>query len=174
MPNNKILVLAGEQATGKTFFSLGLVKRFLDDHEDACIVWYLSEPAVTKKMLVDRGIDPNRFMFIEPETVLDWETQVLKAIEKYKEEEDKPPVMMCLDSLGALASPKELADALEGKNKKDMTRTQLIRGAFRKIEMKLAKVGIPLIVIIILTLRWVNTFPEKCFRVGYDDLYKLL
>ena len=78
MPNNKILGLAGEQAVGKTFFALGIVQHFIDTHKQAGAAWYMSEPAVTKKMLEDRSINPNQVMFAEPQTVEQWRTAVLQ------------------------------------------------------------------------------------------------
>lgn len=146
MPNNKILGLAGEEATGKTFFALGLVRHFMETHDEAAAAWYMSEPAVTKQMLVDREIDPKRVMFAEPQTVEDFRTLGLQTLEAYLGLEEKPPFMMVLDSLGQLSTNKELADALAGNDVKDMTRTQLIRGAFRTLSLKLAKAAVPMIV----------------------------
>jgi RecA/RadA recombinase len=54
VPNNKITVFAGESATGKTFFVLGLVQQFLKDNPDAGVIYYDTEAAVTKEMFVAR------------------------------------------------------------------------------------------------------------------------
>ena len=58
IPDNKILALAGEQATGKTFFSIGVVKAFLESNPDAVVLYFDSEQAVTSDMFKDRGVDP--------------------------------------------------------------------------------------------------------------------
>ena len=55
--NNKITAFAGESATGKTFFVLGVMKAFLESDPDAGVVFYDTEAAVTKSMMEDRGID---------------------------------------------------------------------------------------------------------------------
>ena len=57
LPSNKITALAGESATGKTFFLMGIVKNFLDTNPDAGVIYFESESAITKQMIVDRGID---------------------------------------------------------------------------------------------------------------------
>ena len=58
LPANKITALAGESATGKTFFLMGIVKNFLDSNPDAGVIYFESESAITKQMVIDRGIDP--------------------------------------------------------------------------------------------------------------------
>jgi RecA/RadA recombinase len=143
-PNTKILCLAGEEAVGKTFFALGIVKNFLQN-PDAQAVWYLAETAVPKKMLEERGIDSSRVMYAEPLTVFEWRHHVVKVLDAYMET-TKPPMIMALDSLGALSTEKELEDSAKGDYKRDMTRQQHIRGTFRIIDKKLARAKVPMIV----------------------------
>ena len=57
---NKITAIAGESSTGKTFFSLAVVKNFLDSNPDGYCLYFDSEAAVNKSLLADRGIDLNR------------------------------------------------------------------------------------------------------------------
>ena len=148
MPNTKELMLAGLQSVGKTFFALGICKNFLASNPEAFVVWYLSEPAVTKKMLEQRGIDPTRFIMAEPITVLEWRHHVIKTLNAYMEtsEKDRPPMIMVLDSLGALTTEKELSDSTQGIDKRDMTKQQHIRGTFRIIDKKLARAKVPMII----------------------------
>ena len=54
---NKITAIAGESSTGKTFFSLAVVKNFLDSNPDAYCLYFDSEAAVNKSLLASRGID---------------------------------------------------------------------------------------------------------------------
>ena len=61
LPANKITALAGESATGKTYFLCGIVKNFLDANPDAGVIYFESESAITKQMIVDRGIDANEW-----------------------------------------------------------------------------------------------------------------
>jgi RecA/RadA recombinase len=64
-PANKILELAGEPTTGKTFFALGIAKRFLDERPGSCVIYYDTEAAVSNATLRARGIDPARVIFVE-------------------------------------------------------------------------------------------------------------
>ena len=148
VPNNKAMVLAGESATGKTFFVLGIVKHFLDQYPDAGVIYYDTEAAVTASMMSQRGIDPERVMIGEPETIQQFRTSALKFIDLYMKvpEKKRQPMMMVLDSLGALSTSKEMADSAEGKDTRDMTRQQIIRGTMRTIRLKLAKAGVPLLI----------------------------
>ena len=148
MPNTKILALAGEQAVGKTFFALSICKNFLDKDLNAIVVWYLAEPAVTKRMLVERGIDPTRFLLAEPVTVFEWRHHVLKTLDAYMQtdEDERPPMLMVLDSLGALSTEHEIELSMKGENKRDMSKAPDIKGSFRQIDKKLAKAKVPMIV----------------------------
>ena len=60
IPNNKVLCFAGESATGKTFFALGVVKRFLTDNPSGGVFYFDTEAAVTKDMMEERGVDTSR------------------------------------------------------------------------------------------------------------------
>jgi RecA/RadA recombinase len=148
VPNNKIIAFAGESATGKTFFVLGMMKQFLDDNEDGGVIYYDTEAAVTKEMMVDRGIDTSRVIISEIATVEGFRTHVSRTLDRYMEAAagDRPPMMMVLDSLGQLSTNKETGDINEGKDARDMTRAQLIRGTFRALSLKLARANVPLIV----------------------------
>lgn len=148
VPDNKVTAFAGESATGKTYFVLGVVKSYLDRNPEAGVVYYDTEAAVTKAMMEERGIDTRRVILAEPDTIQKFKTHALKMIDAYeKEPEDKrPPMMFVLDSLGLLSTSKEMEDSLEGKDVRDMTKSQIIKAAFRVLTLKLAKVKIPLLV----------------------------
>ena len=148
IPNNKITAFAGESATGKTFFVMGCVKAFLDANPDAGVMYYDTEAAVTKEMMESRGIDTNRVMISEPQTIQEFRTKALKAIDLYETtpKEKRPPFMFVLDSLGLLSTTKELEDISDGKETRDMTKAQVIKAAFRVLTLKLARAGIPMLV----------------------------
>ncbi len=146
-PNNKSMCLAGIEADGKTFFAISMVKEFLKQHPEGLCFWYLAEPAVTKKMLEDRGLDTTRVAFGEPDTVQEWTSHMVKVLDFYmKDEEKRPPLIVVLDSLGALSTTKELSDASEGKETEDMTKAKKIKRAFRILDKKLARAKVPLVV----------------------------
>ena len=64
IPSNKITALAGESATGKTFFALGMVQKFLNDNPEGNVVYFESESALTPEMIEEREIDKNRFSLV--------------------------------------------------------------------------------------------------------------
>jgi len=146
IPDNKITAFAGESATGKTFFVLGIVRAFLDKNPDAAVVYYDTEAAVTKAMMESRGIDTNRVIIAEPDTIQKFKTHALKMLDAYEKQADRPPMMFVLDSLGLLSTSKEMEDSHDGKDVRDMTKSQVIKAAFRVLTLKLAKVKVPMLV----------------------------
>jgi len=147
MPSNKITAIAGEAATGKTFFALGIVKAFLDKNKDAGVIYFESESALTKDLVETRGIDSKRMVIVPVATVQEFRHQSIKVIDKYLEqgEEKRKPLMFVLDSLGMLSTTKEMEDTAEGKETRDMTRSQIVKAAFRVLTLKLGKAKVPMI-----------------------------
>ena len=148
LPANKITALAGESATGKTFFLMGMCKNFLDENPEAGVVYFESESAITKQMVIDRGIDPNRMIILPVTTVQEFRTQALKVLDRYMQQDVdiRRPMFLCLDSLGMLSTTKEVEDTAEGKETRDMTRAQVLKAAFRVLTLKLAKAKVPMVV----------------------------
>ena len=146
LPSNKITALAGESATGKTFFVLGMVKTFLDENPDAGVIYFESESAITKDMIEERGIDSKRMIIFPVATVQEFRTQAVKILDKYIDDEEKQPMMMCLDSLGMLSTTKEMEDTAAGNETRDMTRAQVLKAAFRVLTLRLGKAKVPMIV----------------------------
>ena len=146
--SNKITAIAGESSTGKTFFSLAVVKNFLDSNPDGYCLYFDTEAAVNKPLLKSRGIDLNRLVVINVVTIEEFRVKALKAVDKYMKMpiEDRKPCMFVLDSLGMLSTEKEIRDALDDKQVRDMTKSQLVKGAFRMLTLKLGQANIPLIV----------------------------
>ena len=145
---NKITAIAGESSTGKTFFSLAVVKNFLDSNPDGYCLYFDTEAAVNKSLLADRGIDLSRLVVVNVVTIEEFRAKALKAVDKYMKMpiEDRKPCMFVLDSLGMLSTEKEITDALNDKQVRDMTKSQLVKGAFRMLTLKLGQANIPLIV----------------------------
>ena len=145
---NKITAIAGESSTGKTFFSLAVVKNFLDSNPDGYCLYFDTEAAVNKALLESRGIDLNRLVVVNVVTIEEFRVKALKAVDKYMKMpiEDRKPCMFVLDSLGMLSTEKEIRDALDDKQVRDMTKSQLVKGAFRMLTLKLGQANIPLIV----------------------------
>ncbi len=145
---NKITAIAGESSTGKTFFSLAVVKNFLNSNPDGYCLYFDTEAAITKSLVESRGIDTSRLVVINVVTIEEFRSKALKAVDIYlkKPLEERKPCMFVLDSLGMLSTDKEITDALNDKQVRDMTKSQLVKGAFRMLTLKLGQANIPMIV----------------------------
>jgi len=146
--SNKITAIAGESSTGKTYFSLAVVKNFLDTNPDGYCLYFDTEAAVNKGLLESRGVDTTRLVVVNVVTIEEFRGKALKAVDIYlkKDEEERKPCMFVLDSLGMLSTEKEITDALNDKQVRDMTKSQLVKGAFRMLTLKLGQANVPLIV----------------------------
>jgi RecA/RadA recombinase len=145
---NKITAIAGESSTGKTFFALAVVKHFLDSNPDGIVIYYDTESAITRSLLEERNIDTHRFVVMNVVTIEEFRVKALQCVDKYMKQDkaDRQPMMFVLDSLGMLSTEKEIGDALIDKQVKDMTKSQLVKGAFRMLTLKLGQADVPLIV----------------------------
>ena len=81
-------------------------------------------------------------------TIEEFRGKALKAVDKYLQMpiDERKPCMFVLDSLGMLSTEKEIRDALDDKQVRDMTKSQLVKGAFRMLTLKLGQANVPLIV----------------------------
>ena len=146
--SNKITAIAGETSTGKTYFSLAIVKNFLDTNPYGYCLYFDTEAAVNKSLLTSRGIDLDRLVVVNVVTIEEFRTKALKAVDIYLKKvlTERKPCMFVLDSLGMLSTEKEIRDTLDDKQVRDMTKSQLVKGAFRMLTLKLGQANIPLIV----------------------------
>ena len=98
---NKITAIAGESSTGKTFFSLAVVKNFLDSNPDGYCIYFDTEAAVNKGLLESRlSIQSlKRVVVVNVVTIEEFRVKALKAVDKYMKmpEEDRKPCMFVLD-----------------------------------------------------------------------------
>jgi RecA/RadA recombinase len=145
---NKITALAGESSTGKTFFALSVVRDFLASQPDAIVLYFDTESAITPSLLTERGIDTNRLVVLNVVTIEEFRTKALQCVDKYMQQDPdkRQPMMFVLDSLGMLSTEKEITDALADKQVRDMTKSQLVKGAFRMLTLKLGQANVPLVV----------------------------
>lgn len=147
MANNKIIAIAGEAATGKTYFTIGVLSKFLEDNKDGVVLYFDTEQAVTSDMFKSRGVDSNRVAVFPVATIEEFRHQAVTIVDSYlaEDESKRKPMMIVLDSLGMLSTSKEINDTAEGKETRDMTRAQVIKATFRVLTLKLGKAKIPMI-----------------------------
>ena len=148
IPSNKVTALAGESSTGKTFFALSVVRSFLNNNPNGGVIYFESESALSKEMIESRGIDSKRMVIFPVATIEEFRTQAVRIVDKYMKEpkDERQPMMFVLDSLGMLSTSKEMEDISNDKQVRDMTKSQLIKGAFRVLTLKLGQAGIPMLV----------------------------
>ena len=148
LSGNKITAIAGESSTGKTFFALAVVKNFLEQNPDGGVVYFDTESAITRSLLSERDIPTDRVLVTNVVTIEEFRSQALRIVDNYLKapEADRKPLMFVLDSLGMLSTNKEIDDAIADKNVRDMTKSQLVKGAFRMLTLKLGQADIPMIV----------------------------
>ena len=146
LPSNRVTGFSAESSTGKTFLVLGAVKEFLNSNPEAMVCLFESESAISRDMLVARGVDVDRVAVFPVTTVEEFRNSSLRIVEEHMKlpEKERPQIMFVLDSLGMLSTNKEIAEAVAGSDTKDMTRAQLIKSAFRVLTLKLGHCNIPL------------------------------
>ena len=125
-----------------------MVRNFLANNPDAIVVYFDTESAITRSLLEERNIDTNRVVVINVVTIEEFRKKALQCVDKYMKqpEGERPQMMFVLDSLGLLSTEKEIGDALANKDIKDMTKSQLVKGTFRMLTLKLGQADVPLIV----------------------------
>lgn len=144
--DNKILGWAGEEATGKTFFTIACVKHFLDSNPGSIVALFETESSVDKSTIASRGIDPDRVAIFPVGTIQEFRTQSLKLLDKFlaNPEDKRPKLLIVLDSLAMLSSDAEVKKAEEGADSKDFTLFQVSKATFRVLTLKLGKHRIPM------------------------------
>ena len=145
IPNNRTICLAGESGTGKTFLMLNMVREL--QKKGYYIIYYDTEGAVDVDNIKNFQVDPNRFDHQPLSDLAKFRTSITNMIKKMVEAKAKgydiPKIAICLDSLGMLATTKEIEDAMSGSDKADMTRAKMVRSLFRIITSDLTGLGVP-------------------------------
>lgn len=144
-PNSRTCSIAGPSGTGKTYLILNSVKRAIDMGYN--VVFYDSEAAVDKDLMIKFGIDTAKVNYQPINTVQDFRTSVTTITGKMQEAKAAggkiPKIMIILDSAGNLATAKEIEDAKSGSDKADMTRSKVLKSIFRIIMTPMADLKIP-------------------------------
>lgn len=142
-----ILQIAGESKHFKTLYGLNFVSEFLNEYQDGVCVFYDTEGGSNEAYFDRYNIDTNRVIHTPITSVEQMKTEISNLLDMLKKEKTKQNVIIFFDSLGNLASKKEIEDAIEEKSVADMTRAKQIKSLFRIINMDINLLKIPMIVI---------------------------
>lgn len=139
-----LTVLAGESKTFKTMLSLYCMKAYLDKHPEGIALLYDSEFGITPEYIASFDIDTDRVLHIP---IKDVEEMKFDIVKKLQEVSDKDNVFIMIDSVGNLASKKEVEDAENEKSVADMSRAKSLKSLFRIITPYLTTKNIPCVAI---------------------------
>ena len=135
---------AGPSKHFKTAFSLLMAKSYLDKYEDAALLFYDSEFGTPQSYFDSFGIDVSRVLHTPITDVEQLKFDIMKQLEGL-DRGDR--LMIVIDSIGNLASKKEVEDALDGKSVADMSRAKQIKSLFRMVTPHLTLKDIPMVVV---------------------------
>jgi RecA/RadA recombinase len=157
-----LTVLAGPSKHFKTSFALLMAGAYLKKHKDACLMFYDSEFGSPQQYFESFGIDTNRVLHIPIKNIEELKFDIVNQLEQM---ERKDKVIIVIDSVGNLASKKELEDAMNEKSVADMTRAKALKGLFRMVTPYLTMKNICLLAINH-TYQEIGLFPKAIVSGG--------
>ena len=139
-----LTVWAGPSKHFKTAFTLLMAKSYMDKYPDAALLFYDSEFGTPQSYFDSFGIDTSRVMHTP---ITDIEQIKFDVMQQMNELKRGDKVIIVVDSIGNLASKKEVDDALDGKSVGDMTRAKQLKSFFRMVTPHLTLKDIPMVVV---------------------------
>ena len=162
-----LTVLAGPSKHFKTSFGLLMAAAYLKKHEDAVLLFYDSEFGSPQAYFEAFGIDTSRVLHTPIPNVEQLKFDLVNQLEEI-DRDDK--VIIMIDSVGNLASKKELEDALSEKSVADMSRAKALKGLFRMVTPYLTMKNIPLLAVNH-TYQEIGLFPKSIVSGGTGIMY---
>jgi RecA/RadA recombinase len=162
-----LTIFAGPSKHFKTAFAMMLVKSFLDKYDDGIVLFYDSEFGAPQSYFENFGIDTGKVVHTPITDIEQLKHDIMKQV---NEIERKDRVMIVVDSVGNLASKKEVDDALDGKSVADMTRAKQMKSLFRMITPHLTIKDIPMVVVNH-TYMEIGMFPKAIVSGGTGIYY---
>ena len=162
-----ITMWAGPSKHFKTAFSLLMAKSYLDKYPDAALLFYDSEFGTPQSYFDTFGIDTSRVVHTP---LTDVEQLKFDIMQQLQNVERGDHLIIVIDSIGNLASKKEVEDALEGKSAADMTRAKQMKSLFRMVTPHLNLKDIPLVVVNH-TYMEIGLFPKAIVGGGTGAMY---
>jgi RecA/RadA recombinase len=158
---------AGPSKHFKTAFSLLMAKSYLDKYPDAALLFYDSEFGTPQSYFDSFGIDTNRVLHTP---LTDIEQLKFDIMQQLTNLERGDRLIIVIDSIGNLASKKEVDDALEGKSVADMSRAKQVKSLFRMVTPHLSLKDIPMIVVNH-TYKEIGLYPKDIVGGGTGSYY---
>ncbi len=162
-----LTMFAGPSKHFKTAFALLMASAYLKKYEDAIVLFYDSEFGTPQKYFETFGIDTDRVLHTPITDVEELKHDIMNQLQNISKGER---VMIILDSIGNLASKKEIEDSLEGKSVADMTRAKQMKSLFRMVTPHLTIKDIPMIVVNH-TYKEIGMFPKDIVGGGTGSYY---
>lgn len=158
---------AGPSKHFKTAFSLLMAKSYLDKYEDAALLFYDSEFGTPQSYFDSFGIDTDRVLHTPLTDIEQLKFDIMQQLTNLERGEH---LIIVIDSIGNLASKKEVEDALEGKSVADMSRAKQVKSLFRMVTPHLSLKDIPMIVVNH-TYKEIGMFPKDIVGGGTGSYY---
>lgn len=162
-----ITIAAGPSRHFKSLLGLVCVAAYMKKHADAVVVFYDSEFGITNSYLTQIGIDTSRVLHIPIEDIEQLKFDITQKLDGIKRGER---VFFFIDSIGNLASRKEIEDALDSKSVADMTRSKALKSLFRIITPKVALRDVPVFAISH-TYQTMEMFSKEVVSGGRGGMY---
>ena len=162
-----LTVLAGPSKHFKTSFALLMAGAYLEAKKDAVLLFYDSEFGSPQSYFEQFGIDTSRVLHTPITNVEELKFDLISQLEEISREED---VIIVIDSIGNLASKKELEDTINEKSVADMSRAKALKGLFRMCTPYLAMKNIPLLAVNH-TYKEIGLFPKDIVGGGTGIYY---
>lgn len=162
-----LTVLAGPSKHFKTAFSLLMAKAYLDKYPEAVMLFYDSEFGTPQAYFKSFGIDTERVLHTP---ITDVEQLKFDVVSQLNNLERGEKVIIVIDSVGNLASKKELEDALNEKSVADMSRAKALKGLFRMVTPYLTMKDVPMVVVNH-TYMEIGMFPKAIVSGGTGIYY---
>lgn len=138
---------AGPSKHFKTAFSLLMAKSYMEKYSDAVLLFYDSEFGTPQSYFDSFGIDTNRVVHTPITDIEQLKFDIMQQLDGKEGIQRGDHIIIIIDSIGNLASKKEVEDALEGKSVADMSRAKQIKSLFRMVTPHLTIKDIPMIVV---------------------------
>lgn len=162
-----LTVFAGPSKHFKTAFAMLLAKSYLDKYDDAVVLFYDSEFGAPQGYFKSFGIDTDKVIHTPITDIEQLKHDVMSQLNGIERGDH---VIVIVDSVGNLASKKEVEDALEGKSVADMTRAKQMKSLFRMITPHLTIKDIPAVVVNH-TYKEIGMFPKDIVSGGTGVYY---